>query len=85
MGFRLFEKLIMKKVSNYTASDGHLATSDRFTPSYESTVYNDFVLTMPNNALPNNLKGTTLKVKVGILDHNKNQMTVSEYMYFNMK
>jgi len=78
-------KLIMKKVSGYTASDGHLAVSDRFTPSYESAVYNDFVLTMPNNELPSNLKGTTLKVKVGILDNNNNQMTVSEYKYFNMK
>ena len=78
-------KLIMNNQTAYTASDGHLAVSDRFTPNYEGAVYNDFVLTMPNNELPSNLKGATLKVKVGILDNNNNQIAVSEYKSFNMK
>jgi hypothetical protein len=68
----------------YTTPDKQVAVADRFTPGYVNTVYNDFVLFLPNNAIPNLGKGThSLKFKVGVVNEGV-EIAASEFQEFTM-
>jgi hypothetical protein len=68
----------------YTTPDKQVAVADRFTPTYTNTIYNDFVLFFPNNAIPNLGRGThNLKFKVGIVNGGV-EIATSEFQSFTM-
>ena len=68
----------------YTTPDKQVAVADRFSPTYVNSTYNDFVLFLPYNAIPNLGKGShNLKFCVGI-HHGSNQIATSEFQDFTI-
>ena len=69
----------------YKTTDGKVATSAVFKPSYASSTFRDFSIFMPYTELHIEQRGThKLRLIAGIIDHNNNQIATSRYVYFEL-
>ncbi len=67
----------------YRTSDGQVAASGKFTPGYENSIYNDFVIFMPYDELHLTRGFHNLKFEIGLFDHNGRQMATSGETFFS--
>ncbi|MDR1346550.1 MAG: hypothetical protein LBK03_07620 [Bacteroidales bacterium] len=76
---------LMDVNSNYSASDGQVAASKNFTPTYINSKYSDFMIFMPYSELhcPTDAR-QDLKFKVGIFDNDNNQLITSDFFRFSI-
>ncbi len=68
----------------YRTSDGQVAASGKFKPTYESCIFNDFTIFMPYDELHLSRGYHHLKFKIGLFDHNDKQMATSEETHFSV-
>jgi len=69
--------------NRYKTSSGNATVQENFRPSYANAVYNDFTLFMPYSELNLGSGTNNLKLKVGIIDHNDRQVTISAFQSFS--
>ena len=70
--------------NNYQTVNGQVSTYDFFTPRYQSSTFEDFVLFIPYEELHLRPGAThNLKFDVGIFDDKNNLIATSDYKYFN--
>ena len=68
---------------SYSSPNGTVATSETFTPSYESSIFNDFVLFIPYDELHLNSGSHRLKFQVQIFNNKLKAIGESEYYSFS--
>lgn len=68
--------------NSYRSSNGQVAVSRKFKPSYESCIFNDFVIFMPYDELHLSHGSHNLKFDIGLFDHNNKHMETSDYTSF---
>ena len=78
------EKLVLTEHNGaYTTASKQVSVADDFTPGYENTIYEDFVLFIPFSAFPRLGNGKFgFKFYVGIMDSNNKQLARSEDIGF---
>ena len=61
---------------------GQVSVGESFTATYDGSIWNDFVLYIPNSEL-HIVKNGSYKFDVGIFDHNGKQLATSDYVTFS--
>ena len=68
--------------SEYKTSDGHLSVRTDFTPSYDSSTFNDLILFIPNNVIKASHPSGTTKCYFWVELYNfQSKVFIEEYMY----
>lgn len=68
--------------NRYSTINGQVSVSESFTATYDGTLWNDFVLYIPNSEL-HIVRSGGYKLDVGIFDHNNKQLATSNYVTFS--
>jgi hypothetical protein len=75
---------VLKDTNNrYATTTGDVASNaTTFKPTYENSIYNDFVIFMPYDEMDLRPGSYDLKFNVGIFDDNRKQIALSDYVNF---
>jgi|GEM_PF-3579106 len=68
----------------YKSSDGQVSVGEKYKPSYDNAICNDFLMFMPYNELHLNRGSYNLKFHIGLFDQNNKQIANSVFINFDV-